>query len=87
MKDLEPFLHVTVIPVTNQILVNINTKNMPEEWGNDPFVIGIVLVDLARHFSKIYEDDEEKDVLPRIYEGFDAERAHFTSDLEELELA
>ena len=50
-------------------------------WA-DPAACGIMLVDLARHLARAYEQQGTHtldDALSRIYAGFDAEKGHSTS--------
>lgn len=55
----------------------------PRALGADPALFGMALVDAARHGAKAYAHATgvpEAQALARIWEGFDAERAHPTDE-------
>jgi hypothetical protein len=57
----------------------------PRHLGADPFVFGMAMVDTIRHAARAYAaavNVSEEHALERIYEGFDAERAKNTTDLD-----
>ena len=56
----------------------------PRALGAEPALFGIALVDAARHAAAAWAKavgKSESDILSRIWEGFDAERAAPTNDL------
>ena len=56
----------------------------PRSLGADPALFGIALVDAARHAAAAWGKAlgrPQDDMLDRIWEGFEAERAAPTSDL------
>jgi hypothetical protein len=55
----------------------------PAGLGADPFLFGIAMVDCIRHGAKAYAhavNISEEHALARIWQGFEAERAHKTSE-------
>ncbi|MCB9492594.1 MAG: DUF5076 domain-containing protein [Dehalococcoidia bacterium] len=67
----------------------VDNKQQVSLSGNlwdDPAAWGLMLVDLARHVSKAYENQgrDKEEVLGRILRAFDAERGHPTDDPEQL---
>lgn len=84
----EPFLTATLEEgSTGKVVVCLN--GFPEGW-EDPFLIGILLADLARHYTLAYDDSlvqspgKEK-LLERIREGFEAEMDNPTSEVTRVE--
>ena len=58
---------------------------VPQNLGADPFLFGMAMVDAARHAARAWSQAvgiSEEDALARILEGFDAERGHHTTDLQ-----
>lgn len=54
-----------------------NVETRVHALPNDPFVIGMILVDIARTYAKCFQDrddtDTEEEYLKRIREGFEKE--------------
>jgi len=62
-----------------------NPATMIHGLPTDPFIIGLVLVDVARTYARAFQEDSgtttDEEYLQRIKEGFDAEWANPTSEL------
>ena len=59
----------------------------PRNLDPDPFVFGLVMVDCIKHGAKAYSHAlaiSESEALERIFQGFDAERAHPTEEPHEV---
>ena len=60
----------------------------PENLTADPFVFGMMMVDAVKHAARAWSQAvniSEEAALARIFEGFDAERAMPTTDIEQLD--
>lgn len=60
----------------------------PRHLGADPFLLGMALVDAARHGAKAYAQAvniSEQEALARIWEGLEAERTNPTDTPRQLD--
>jgi hypothetical protein len=85
-------MHPKELPIPEAAATSDNARELTRVWAangamhlslatglwKDPATWGIVLVDLARHVARAYEQTTgtpAADTLKRIFEGFEAERS------------